>query len=588
MKGEETKKIVALIMVMAAMVLVVLGASGMLLYQTALREQSQRLLAAAGFRARLIEVLIAHELKETNIRDPQYFSIMEEKNIGKIRSAYEKNSQNLGKTGELVLGRRQGQKIVFLLPLRYSKATSVPFDSNLAEPVRRAIKGDKGTMVGLDYRGEKVLAAYAPIKALGHDYGIVTKIDMSEIRSPFIRVGLVAFFLAVLAILLGAFAFLRITDPIFRKSQESESMFRGLVEQSLAGICIIQHGVFIYVNPRFTEIFGYEKAEELLGKTPLDVVYPVDRELVAENIRKRMDGEIAFAHYCFGGLKKNGDIVQIEVYGSRTEIREIPAIIGLLLDVTKRVEDDKQLRQLKVAQEASRAKNEFLSLVTHELRTPLSGISGLAQTLRDAYRNGWMTQEEDMLGDVLEKILKSAFHMASLIEELLEFSRIEAGRFDIQYEAVSLRQALDIVKSNLFEKIKEKHLDFKVQIPPDLPLIHTGLKQLTQVLFNLIGNAVKFTAERDVITVRAVEEGAMVLVSVEDSGPGMDEETLKHVFDMFWRSDKTMSTEGTGLGLAISKKIVETMGGNIWVKSELGRGNTFYFTLKQWRENEEG
>jgi signal transduction histidine kinase len=293
---------------------------------------------------------------------------------------------------------------------------------------------------------------------------------MSEIRAPFIAVGVAVFFLAVTVILAGVFAFLRITGPMLRKMQE----------------------------------------------------------------------------------------------------------------------DEKNLLQLETAREASRAKNEFLSMAAHELRAPLSGISGFAQTLRDAAKNGWLAKKEDLLPDFLNRILHSSSYMAALIEELLEFSRIESGTVNIQYGAIDLRYALDIVKSNIMDKIINKELEFKFQIPPELPLIRTGLRQLTQILFNLIGNAVKFVDKKGVVTVLAAAEEGMVLVSVVDSGPGMDEETQKHVFEIFWRGNKARGIAGSGLGLSITKLLVERMGGKIWIKSKLGVGSTFYFTLEQWRENEQG
>ncbi|MBF0556470.1 MAG: HAMP domain-containing histidine kinase [Nitrospirae bacterium] len=190
-----------------------------------------------------------------------------------------------------------------------------------------------------------------------------------------------------------------------------------------------------------------------------------------------------------------------------------------------------------------------------------------------------------MLTDNLNRIYRSAYYMNTLIEGLLEITRIEAGKVDILYEATDVRQTLDVVMSNLADKINAKELEFQILIPPDFPSIHVGLKQLTQILFNLIGNAVKYVDAKGRVIIRMVVEEAMVLVSVEDSGPGMDEETLKHIFEMYWRGDKFRKTiAGTGLGLAVSKLLVEMMGGRIWVKSELGVGSTFYFTVQQWRE----
>lgn len=183
-------------------------------------------------------------------------------------------------------------------------------------------------------------------------------------------------------------------------------------------------------------------------------------------------------------------MVHLELHGFCSEISKSPVIAGVVTDVTNRIENEKKLQQLHSATEANRAKNEFLSMAAHELRDPLNGISGFSQTLSYAYLHGTINQDTSMLPDILNRIYQSSLYMAALIEGLLEFSSIEAGNVEILYEAVDLSKALDMVQSNLAGKIQEGQLELKIQIQDELPSIHAGLKQLTQILFNIVGNAV--------------------------------------------------------------------------------------------------
>ncbi|WP_420264470.1 PAS domain S-box protein [Candidatus Magnetominusculus dajiuhuensis] len=392
MKDIGKRRVIYLIAIFAAVVLIVLATTEMLLYQTAVKQQTLRLRASAELRIRMIELETEHQGSgKCQRQDSKSLPTIEEKVIGEIQKINERSYHGFTMPVEFVWGRREGNDIIFLLPLRHSKVKSVPFNSGLAGPMRLALKGQAGTIIGLDYRGKKVLSVFAPLNFLDRHTGIVAKIDMQEIRAPFIRVGIVAFFVAIAVILAGVFAFLKITNPMLLSIQESENKFRGLVEQSFAGIYIVQHKKLIYVNPRFAEIFGYDNAEDLIGISPIDLVYADDGATVSENIRKRLDHEVYSINYCVRGVKKDDEIVHIEIHGSRTTIKNVPAIVGFIIDVTKRIEDDEKLQQLAIAQEASRAKNEVLSMVSHELRTPLNGISGLAQTLINASDNGWLT-----------------------------------------------------------------------------------------------------------------------------------------------------------------------------------------------------
>jgi hypothetical protein len=211
------RRILLLICSMASVVLIVTVASFSMLFRTALAEEKARLVETARSQARLIEAVARFDAKYSN-DFPQGARAATLSQIVDAHAHY----QGFGKTGEFTLSRREGDDIVFLLSHRHSDVLTpkpVPFGSGLAEPMRLALSGRSGTIIGLDYRGVTVLAAYEPVQELG--LGIVAKIDLEEVRAPFVRAGLLSGLIAILAIVAGAAFFLRITNPLLRKLQET-------------------------------------------------------------------------------------------------------------------------------------------------------------------------------------------------------------------------------------------------------------------------------------------------------------------------------------------------------------------------------
>ncbi|KWT83480.1 PAS domain-containing sensor histidine kinase [Candidatus Magnetominusculus xianensis] len=594
MKSEKIRRIINFIVFLAALYIGIIAIVAWRQYQDSIKKQLQTLEAVAELHIRIIEAKIEYESSKAVSSDSQHQSIIEQKVIVEIQKLQTVRQNGFGQPIDFVWGKRNSDRIELLLASNHNKTNSIAYDAKCVEPIRLAIQGHKGHMIGLDCNNEEVLNVYMPLNALGQNYGIVMKIDMAIIRNPLIIEGIIVFILVMLTMLIGVYAFMLFTKPIVTRTKESEKKFRLLVEQSLAGIYIIQNRKLSYVNPRFAQILGYDHPDEIIEKLAIELVSEEDQKEISEIlynlehsmfvIRKWLIKDGAGRNYSLRCIKKDNGFVNVEIQASRMLINGKPAIIGMLQDISKQIENDKNVQQLKIAKEASRAKNEILSKVAHELRTPLNGISLGAQTLIKACKEGMLLQREDMLLNILVKVHRSTRQMNSMVAGLLEFSKIEAGVIEPHYEAVDLRQELDATRSSLLDDINAKELELKLEIQADIPLIRVGKLQLMQILSNIIGNAIKYTEKNALIVVQAeVVEDDMVLVTVKDTGPGMDEETLKHIFKLFWRSQKTKHIEGTGLGLAICKALIETMGGKIWVESELGVGTTFYFTLKQWR-----
>ena len=232
------------------------------------------------------------------------------------------------------------------------------------------------------------------------------------------------------------------------------------------------------------------------------------------------------------------------------------------------------------AEEASRAKSQFLASVSHELRTPLNAVIGMTDLLRDSELD---VEQDDMAGTVSA----SARSLLTLIEGILDFSRIEAGRMPIQAADFDLYAMLSRVRAMLAPAARKKGLRLGLHVTIRTPQrVHGDQKHLEQVLINLVGNAVKFTTKGHVlISVDAAEEeqgGSIVRFEVSDTGIGIAPEARGRIFESFTQADETIVNRfgGTGLGLAISKQLIELQGGRIGVDSEVGSGSTFWFELK--------
>ncbi len=238
---KDRKKIFYLILIIAAVGLVSGGITMTLLYRTAFEEERARLVETAESRARLIEAIARFDA----VYSHDYPGGPGPATISKVVDAH-KNFKGFGETGEFTLARREGEKIVFLLSHRHhdhdqghqdydpDKLNPIPFDSELAEPMRRALSGESGSLVGLDYRGETVLAAYEPVAVL--DLGIVAKIDLAEVRAPFIRAAAAAAAAGFFVLVAGAALFFRISDPIIKRLKVYSEELEGLVSARVADL----------------------------------------------------------------------------------------------------------------------------------------------------------------------------------------------------------------------------------------------------------------------------------------------------------------------------------------------------------------
>jgi signal transduction histidine kinase len=226
--------------------------------------------------------------------------------------------------------------------------------------------------------------------------------------------------------------------------------------------------------------------------------------------------------------------------------------------------------------QASRAKSEFLASMSHELRTPLNAILGFTELMI----NNLYGEVPLPLREPLVDVHTNGRHLLRLINDVLDLSKIEAGRMELALGDYVVTDVLENVRVSLRSLASEKGIDFNVSVPADLPVVYGDSKRITQCLVNLAGNAIKFTKEGSVEIAAELRDDTL-FYRVTDTGIGIPEDQLENVFSEFRQVDATISREygGTGLGLSITKKFVDLHGGRIWVESTLGKGSTFSFAV---------
>lgn len=310
-----------------------------------------------------------------------------------------------------------------------------------------------------------------------------------------------------------------------------------------------------------------EAARNMLGTEDQD---PVGRPFV----QVARDHELSSVLYsAFAGKKKPSATVEHGL--DRTSI----------LVTARLIEDDGErlglvvLRDVTDLRRLELIRREFVANVSHELRTPLTSIRALVETLEAG-----AVDEPEMAQDFLGRIIGEVDRLNALVEDLLDFARLEAGRAPLRLQRVDIGEAVRIGAERLRPQIERAGLHMTIDVAEDLPEIEIDVPRIEQVIVNLIHNAIKFTPSGGSITVRVRQRKNSIVVDVEDTGIGVSVEEQSRLFERFYKSDKARRSEGTGLGLAIVKNIVQLHGGRISVESTPGEGATFSFTLPLGRK----
>jgi PAS domain S-box-containing protein len=380
--------------------------------------------------------------------------------------------------------------------------------------------------------------------------------------------------------------------PETPNSSDIASPFRELFEFAPVSYHEIDAaGVLRRVNQTECRMLGYTR-EEMIGRPVWHFVAADQQEQCREAIRRKVAGEEHLAPFERDFLRRDGGYLILEIYDGliRDRAGEVTGIRSVLLDVTDRrlaeqllaneVTERERLtlalrRSKEEAEKANRAKSEFLSRMSHELRTPLNAILGFAQLLE-------MSALDRDKREAVAQILKAGQHLLGLINEVLEISRIEAGRLSFSPEAVLINSAVQETLDLLTPMAARRDIELRDEMPKDRRRhVMADQQRLKQILLNVISNAIKYNCDGGTVTISAEEiEGVRLRVKVRDTGPGIKPGSLTKLFTPFERlGAEQTGVEGTGLGLALSKRLLEVMGGAIGVENNPDRGATFWMEL---------
>jgi len=381
----------------------------------------------------------------------------------------------------------------------------------------------------------------------------------------------------------------------------ADNRYRRLLEAAPDGIVEVDSsGRIVLVNSQAERMFGYRR-EELLGNSVEMLMperfrgrHPAHRERYsAHSVIRPMGSGLDLR-----AVRADGTEFAVDINLSPFEGETGGSVVCVIRDVSDRKLAEEQIKSLNLSLEqrtrdlavinselevrnlevekANRLKSNFLATMSHELRTPLNAIVGFADLLA-RQTAGPLNQKQDRF---VRHIKESSRHLLALINDILDLSKIEAGRLDLKFESFSLSSAADEVLSTLRPLAAAKELDLTTHLSHDLTL-HADRVRVKQILYNLLSNAIKFTPAKGSVRLVAESNEAVVHILVIDTGVGIPPEEHEAIFETFHRhlTPTQEVCEGTGLGLSITRLLVEQHGGTLWVESEPGKGSEFHLTL---------
>ena len=433
--------------------------------------------------------------------------------------------------------------------------------------------------------------ATAAILAL--DTGIILALKLYQ-RS-YSELTLLQFLMLILSLaglVLGALISER--DESEQKLSEEEARMRLLLESTGEAVYGVDNkGECTFCNQALLRLLGYASQGELLGRNIHDVIHHTNRDGAA-NVRE----ECSMQRELQSGRKfhvpeellwrSNGTSFDAELWCHPLfEDGERRGAVVTFVDITERKKVQQALQQAKEdAEAANRAKSDFLANMSHEIRTPMNGILGMTMLALETNLDGEQR-------DYLSMVKSSGESLLTLLNDILDLSKIEAGKLDLEIADMSVEDCIEEALEPLSLRAQQKGIELVWNVGRDIPEVVRGdSTRLRQVFINLVGNALKFTNEGQVAIygrhAGATEGGLMLEFTVSDTGIGIAEEKRKKIFEAFAQADMSTSRRygGTGLGLSICERLVNLMGGRIWVESEENRGSEFHFTMRVFWEAE--
>lgn len=362
--------------------------------------------------------------------------------------------------------------------------------------------------------------------------------------------------------------------------KNSEEYFRSLIENSSDVIISMDNkGAIVYISPAVETILGYQ-SDEIIGDHILEYIHGSDIELFRLSANTKENEKYVFSHYNFRVKHKNGEWLHLELAG-RVIADDGASSTIICRDITERKKVQEAISMAHDrALEASRAKSNFLANTSHELRTPLNAILGYSEIIAEDLHSKDFSNAEDDIG----KIHTAAKSLLHLIDEVLDLSKIESGKMELEVGEMSVRELLTEVERTITPLMSRNSNTLEVNISETTNTMFTDRNKLRQIIFNLLNNAAKFTHNGEVtldVKVRKINDRDWIDFTITDTGVGMSAEQQDKVFEPFVQADASTTRKfgGTGLGLTICRSFAHLMHGEISVQSEEGVGSAFTLTL---------
>ena len=362
---------------------------------------------------------------------------------------------------------------------------------------------------------------------------------------------------------------------------EVSDRFAGLIQLSPDGLMVISGGKVVFANPSMDGVFGDKAANDLPGTKLSEIVQPSVADDIGKFVDDVIDRKRARATFQIENISSNGDTRHLEIAGGYCEFSGEPAAQMVVHDVTERKLIEDELRVAKeAADSANKAKSDFLSSMSHELRTPLNAVLGFSQLLLLDSRDPITESQRKNVGHIMQ----GGEHLLGLINDLLDFAKIDAGQLRIEMSSCDVAPLIEGAISMTMSMAEGRGVNIDATSAVGLsntPLIRVDANRFRQVLVNLISNAVKYNRENgDIFIDMKLVEPQRVCVSVRDTGIGIPDELAGGLFEPFNRLNaEGSSIQGTGIGLPISKNLIEMMGGEIGYESTPDVGSTFWVSV---------
>ncbi len=555
-----------------------------LLYETSFNEQRLRLIDSVKSRARLIEAIARNDVDENKGNDESN-SNPHERTIRQVIEAH-KNFHGFGETGEFTFARKNKDVIEFVIRQRHSSLDvpqAVDFNSSFAVPMRLALLGHSGTIIDKDYRGHEVLAAYEPVSIL--NMGIVAKIDLDEIREPFIRSAIYILTIAILISFFGSLLFFYIILPIIKKIQDSEQRFHQLFLNNYtpALLVSVKNANIIDANKSAVKYYGY--TWDQLHSYELSFLSTENTQELLQQLQKVQTGKsksIITQHRL-----QNGDIKNVEILMSPVKIDDETVIYCTIIDITKKLIKETEHNRLEKELTQSRkmdALGQLTGGIAHDFNNMLGVIMGYTELSRDKIIN----KDNDKVPGYLEQVLSASTRAKELIASMMLFSRTGENTAEAVNISPLVKEDIKMLRS-----IIPTSIAITSQLDENLPAVMIEPVKLQQLLMNLCVNARDAMDNKGTLSIqlRMRENmnndchvcykritGDWIELSVSDTGSGMTEDVVQHLFEPFFTTKE--EGKGTGMGMAVVHGIVQELNGHLLIDTKVDEGTTIRVLLK--------